>query len=28
VRFVGTGSKPQDLARFEPRSFVEALLGS
>jgi fused signal recognition particle receptor len=27
VRFVGTGEKPQDLARFEPRSFVEALLG-
>jgi fused signal recognition particle receptor len=26
VRFVGTGQNPQDLARFEPRSFVEALL--
>ncbi len=26
VRFVGTGEKAQDLARFEPRSFVEALL--
>jgi fused signal recognition particle receptor len=26
VRFVGTGEKPQDLARFDPRSFVEALL--
>ncbi|HEY5641184.1 MAG TPA: signal recognition particle-docking protein FtsY [Dehalococcoidia bacterium] len=25
VRFVGTGERPQDLARFEPRSFVEAL---
>jgi fused signal recognition particle receptor len=28
VRFVGTGQKPQDLARFEPRAFVEALLAS
>jgi fused signal recognition particle receptor len=28
VLFVGTGEKPQDLARFEPRAFVEALLGS
>jgi fused signal recognition particle receptor len=27
VRWVGTGEKPQDLARFEPRAFVEALLG-
>jgi len=26
VLFVGTGEKPQDLARFEPREFVEALL--
>ena len=26
VRWVGTGEKPQDLARFEPRAFVEALL--
>lgn len=25
VRFVGTGERPQDLARFESRSFVEAL---
>jgi fused signal recognition particle receptor len=25
VRFVGTGERPQDLARFEPRQFVEAL---
>ena len=25
VRFVGTGERPQDLARFEPRSFVDAL---
>jgi fused signal recognition particle receptor len=25
VRFVGTGERPQDLARFEPREFVEAL---
>jgi len=25
VRFVGTGERPQDLARFEPRGFVEAL---
>ena len=25
VRFVGTGERPQDLARFERRSFVEAL---
>jgi fused signal recognition particle receptor len=25
VRFVGTGERPQDLARFEPRAFVEAL---
>jgi fused signal recognition particle receptor len=25
VRFVGTGERPQDLARFEPRPFVEAL---
>ena len=25
VRFVGTGERPQDLARFEPRTFVEAL---
>ena len=25
VRFVGTGERPQDLARFEPRRFVEAL---
>jgi fused signal recognition particle receptor len=26
VRWVGTGENPQDLARFEPRAFVEALL--
>ncbi|MEE8370422.1 MAG: signal recognition particle-docking protein FtsY, partial [Dehalococcoidia bacterium] len=26
VRFVGTGERPQDLAPFEPRRFVEALL--
>jgi fused signal recognition particle receptor len=26
VRWVGTGEKPQDLAAFEPRAFVEALL--
>ena len=25
VRFVGTGERPQDLARFEPRTFVQAL---
>jgi fused signal recognition particle receptor len=25
VRFVGTGERPQDLAQFEPREFVEAL---
>ncbi len=25
VRFVGTGERPQDLARFEPQRFVEAL---
>ena len=25
VRFVGTGEKPEDLAAFEPREFVEAL---
>lgn len=25
VRFVGTGERPQDLAPFEPRAFVEAL---
>lgn len=25
VRFVGTGERPQDLAMFEPRGFVEAL---
>lgn len=25
VRFVGTGERPQDLARFDPRGFVEAL---
>ena len=25
VRFVGTGERPQDLASFEPRGFVEAL---
>jgi fused signal recognition particle receptor len=25
VRFVGTGERPQDLAPFEPRQFVEAL---
>ncbi|MEX0683600.1 MAG: signal recognition particle-docking protein FtsY [Dehalococcoidia bacterium] len=25
VRFVGTGERPQDLARFEPRAFVDAL---
>lgn len=28
VRFVGTGERPQDLAEFEPRAFVEALFGS
>jgi fused signal recognition particle receptor len=27
VRFVGTGERPQDLAPFEPREFVEALFG-
>ncbi len=27
VRFVGTGERPQDLARFEARPFVEALFG-
>ena len=27
VRFVGTGERPQDLAPFEPRGFVEALFG-
>ncbi|MGH2669172.1 MAG: signal recognition particle-docking protein FtsY [bacterium] len=27
VRFVGTGERPQDLALFEPREFVEALFG-
>ena len=26
VRFVGTGERPEDLAPFEPRQFVEALL--
>jgi fused signal recognition particle receptor len=26
VRFVGTGEAPKDLALFEPREFVEALL--
>ncbi|TMB99259.1 MAG: signal recognition particle-docking protein FtsY [Chloroflexi bacterium] len=26
VRFIGTGEKPQDLAAFQPREFVEALL--
>ncbi len=25
VRFVGTGQRPQDLAAFKPREFVEAL---
>jgi fused signal recognition particle receptor len=25
VRFVGTGERPQDLAQFSPREFVEAL---
>jgi fused signal recognition particle receptor len=25
VRFVGTGERPQDLALFSPREFVEAL---
>jgi fused signal recognition particle receptor len=28
VRFVGTGQRPQDLAPFEARGFVEALFGS
>jgi fused signal recognition particle receptor len=28
VRFVGTGERPQDLAPFEPRRFVEALFAS
>ena len=28
VRFVGTGERPQDLAAFQPRGFVEALFGS
>jgi len=28
VRFVGTGERPQDLAPFEPRAFVEALFAS
>jgi fused signal recognition particle receptor len=28
VRFVGTGERPQDLAPFEPREFVEALFAS
>ncbi len=27
VKFVGTGERPQDLALFEPREFVEALFG-
>jgi fused signal recognition particle receptor len=27
VRFVGTGERPQDVALFEPREFVEALFG-
>lgn len=27
VRFVGTGERPQDLALFEPKQFVEALFG-
>jgi fused signal recognition particle receptor len=27
VRFVGTGERPQDLAPFQPREFVEALFG-
>ncbi|MDP9180758.1 MAG: signal recognition particle-docking protein FtsY [Chloroflexota bacterium] len=27
VRFVGTGERPQDLALFQPRAFVEALFG-
>ena len=28
VRFVGTGERPQDLAPFDPREFVEALFAS
>lgn len=28
VRFVGTGEKPQDLARFDPKEFVDALFAS
>jgi fused signal recognition particle receptor len=28
VRFVGTGERPQDLAPFAPREFVEALFAS
>lgn len=28
VRFVGTGERPQDLAAFEPREFVEALFSA
>jgi len=28
VRFVGTGERPQDLAAFEPRAFVEALFAA
>lgn len=28
VRFVGTGERPQDLAPFEPREFVEALFAT
>ena len=28
VRFVGTGERPQDLALFEPREFVEALFAA
>lgn len=28
VRFVGTGERPQDLAPFQPREFVEALFAS
>jgi len=28
VRFVGTGERPQDLAPFEPREFVEALFAA
>jgi len=28
VRFVGTGERPQDLAAFEPREFVEALFAA